>query len=252
MVSKVADMLVMKAQTEIEIANCTTCPAAPGLDLNSDETNKALWSRVMAWTGKKYDSDVSGWDFNVSEWLMKLDAETLIKMAGAPDGCAFSNYIRNRAIVQSRKVYATSDGRMFVVPRGGIVVTGANDTAAGNTRKRNLIAYLVGCEDTLAYGDDHVGTHDNKDLMVTKMTELGFRVSDLHCVDDDNTFEFCSARFSERGAEPVNLTKGLKNLLNVDWQVDGPAQLAQFMHQYRHSDKLDWAKMVLTASGWMP
>jgi len=251
MVTSAATQVVMGKQMKHEIANAEICPSGPGLDLTKDESCISLWNRVMPSTSgwrNVVSSDAKGWDFGVSEELMFEKAELVIALADAAEDSAYAKYVRNSATIASRSVYATSDGRMFVLKGNGVVLTGDADTSAGNSWMRNLLAIYSGCDNTISMGDDNICDHPDPETMVKKFREYGVRLTDVVSCREKGEFEFCSAYFTATGARPVNLVKGLKNLLNAKHSEE---LLVQFREQYRHSPDLAWAETVLTASGWM-
>lgn len=247
-VQSIANQYMTTPQNKEEIRNAEDCPSVPGLDLDSDEAADNIFSRVFKGMKNPISSDVSGWDFSVSKWMLDLDAEARIRLAGVENDSPFAWFARNKALCEARKICVSSHGVMFELPEG-VVVTGSDDTASTNSRIRNMVSILAGATNTFSMGDDNVTDHPNLDEYKDKMLSMGFRLTDVKRCNRLEGVEFCSRYFFSERAVPLDssLCKGLKNLLNKPPNAE---MMLMFKYQYRHSPLFGWALGILAGAGW--
>lgn len=248
-VDEIIERLLCSTQNEAEIDQWDTCPSKPGIGFSDAQTIRFVESTKDKFRGKQMsEADVSAWDWCVQEWMLDAEAELRIKLCNAPPESAFARILRNRIKCLGRSVIVTSDGVLFEQTEYGIMKSGSYLTSSSNSRMRNLVAHLVGADDSVAMGDDSL--EETVDGAQEKYLAFGINVKFYKNVR--GKFEFCSNAYDLTVDPPVavpqNFEKGFYRLLS------GPASLellVQFLHEYRHLDNLEEVKALILESGWI-
>lgn len=233
---QVVERLLFQVQNEMEIDNWETCPSKPGIGLSLDEQASSLYNSVSGRLAGAESDDIEGWDFNVKEWQMRLEARARVALARASARSIFGRIVRARLWCLSRSVFVTSAGKMWYQTVAGWMKSGCYITSSGNSRMRVVLAWVIGCLWCIAMGDDSV--HHIAPGGFEKCQELGFRIkASRPCAD--GSFEFCSHVF-KRGpggvvAQPLNWAKSAFRLLDGK---PSAMKLEQFKFEYRHSPEL--------------
>jgi hypothetical protein len=229
--SEIVERLLCHVQNEAEIDRWVDCPSKPGIGLSLDEQAKALFSSVSPFLESAAEADVSGWDWSVKWWMFEMEAEARILLCGAAPTSSFARILRNRIWCLARSVFATSDGKLFKQSVPGVMKSGSYLTSSSNSRMRVMVAYLIGASWAIAMGDDSLETWTPN--AVERYKSLGIKVKMFRRCGD--SFEFCSHRFVDGVAIPLNWAKGLFRLLSAPLDAE---RVEQFKFEYRHSPRI--------------
>lgn len=244
MIDEAIDRLLLKKQLKTEVDNWHKLPAVNGIGF-TDEMNKLMWNNVKDKLHNACDSDVSGWDWCVNEWMLKYKVELELLLIESPTDSCFRVLLENRQECQNDAVIALSDGRLFKLRHKGVVKSGSLDTGAGNGKMRDLTARLAGARWSFSNGDDNVCEY------VPNLREtwesLGLRVKHIN-KSDGKSFEFCSHRYEDGVARPVNAKKALLNLVNKRYSDFALFQYSQV--DFRNAPDLEYCLGLLSRSGW--
>jgi hypothetical protein len=223
------ERLLCHVQNEHEIDTWTTCPSKPGIGLSSDEQSKALFESVLPELATAAEADVTGWDWSVKWWMFQLDIAARILLCGAKAKSSFAKVLHARVWCLARSVFSTSDGRLFKQTVPGVMKSGSYLTSSTNSRMRVMLAYLIGALWAIAMGDDSLETFTEG--AVAAYARYGIKVKMFNRCGIDS-FEFCSHRFKNGIAVPLNWAKGLYRLLSAVPELD---RVEQFSDEYRHA-----------------
>jgi hypothetical protein len=194
-VDQLIERLLCSNQNKVEINRWRTCPSKPGMGLHDDGLQELYDEVVSAQKSglRLAETDISGWDWNVKDWLLSLDAELRADLYHAPEGSALRHLLWFRGFAVARKVFCLSDGTLFEQTVPGIQASGSYNTSSSNSRMRIILAYLVGCAWAIAMGDDDV--EEAVDGAAAKYVDLGFQVKDYKVLGKIGWFDFCSTSF---------------------------------------------------------
>lgn len=207
---KVIEMLLSRHICKLEIQNWRTIPSKPGIGFDEDD-NEEVAADIL---NSEYDmraSDVKGWDWNVKQWQIIDEAESLIKLANKSSSI-WEHLLRCKAILESESVYQFSDGTLVAPTFPGIVNSGKLRTSRGNSWMRVRIADLVGSRKTIAAGDDAVESYVPDATEKYRTLGINLKVYDLV----KSNFEFCSRMYSKQGSYALNKEKMIMNLLHQE------------------------------------
>lgn len=242
---EIIERIIAENQNNKEIDNWKTIPSMPGISLSDDASCVFFRDRVRTTIPNLAEADVSAWDWSLSEWMFRWDAERRCQLMGLPSGSPLSNLVHNRAICLSRKVFSLSDGRLFSqgMKCYGVMPSGSYLTSSTNSAIRVMLGWLAGAEVVYAMGDDSL------ESFVASAPEtyarFGIRLKMYKCVNGD--FEFCSHLFTSSCAIPLSWAKTTFRLLSQT-----PSQ--EFLHQFRmvlrHAPQLPDIENLLDFSGW--
>lgn len=233
---QVIDRMVFGLQNNLEIDNWFRLPSKPGLGLD-DSGLRILSSgfEEMLRRGPLQSTDVSGWDWSVQEWEMKIDLRTRQLLAGVHSGDLLYHLMSVRSYAAARKVFVLPDGSMFAQTRPGVQPSGWYCTSSTNSRMRVAARLAVVGADSedgmrvVAMGDDAVeGALADEHL--DSYRELGHVVKGASVFTALDGVEFCSHKFTPDGlAHPVNKDKTLFRFFShpptSDQYLDWYAQL---------------------------
>lgn len=243
---KMIEMLLSRHVCKLEIQNWKTIPSKPGIGFTL-ESNQSVYDDV---TKSGYDmsyADISGWDWNVKEWQIKDEAESLIKLSNQISP-VWEHLLRAKAILESQSIYQFSDGNMVMPLFKGIVNSGKLRTSRGNSWMRVRIADLIGSRKTIAAGDDSV--ENTVPNAISKYLSYGIRCKEYEPVHD--TFEFCSRIYGNGFSYPVNKAKMVMNLLhnNPSNFIEYKLLMIGFEDEMRDHPDYDKVLRQLESVGW--
>nr|UHS71607.1 MAG: putative RNA-dependent RNA polymerase [Barnaviridae sp.] len=194
-VDQLIERVLCAKQNKAEIRRWKTCPSKPGMGLH-DEGLRELFAEVcdaFSTHEKLAETDISGWDWSVKDWLLGFDAELRTELYHAPITSALAHLLWFRGYAVARKVFCLSNGQLFEQRVPGIQASGSYNTSSSNSRMRIVLAYLIGCRWAIAMGDDDV--EDFVDGADPAYQRLGFAVKDYKVLDTRGWFNFCSTSF---------------------------------------------------------
>nr|WRQ64924.1 RNA-dependent RNA polymerase [Sobelivirales sp.] len=251
----VLDQLVERVlngpQNREEIRLWESIPSKPGLGLH-DEGLKSLEDQIRS-IPHAASSDVSGFDWSVSQWMLDWDAEVRGQLSAA--GC-LSHMFLVRATCLGLSRFVFSDGVRWDQVTPGIQKSGSYNTSSTNSRLRVMLMWLTGIMlgydgGGIAMGDDAVETlRESESAMTDAYALLGFRLKE---VSRGGALEFCAYSFDLAGRfEPVRWHKMLASMLATSPRDDEHRRelLVALQYELRHSPHSDRAFAVLHASGW--
>lgn len=226
---EVVERLLFETQNNREIDSWLECPSKPGLGLAKDEQAQALHASLSKHLDEAAESDVSGWDWCVKDWMLAVDAETRVRLARGA-GALYARLVHNRMWCLAHSVFALSDGRLIAQMRPGIMKSGSYVTSSTNSRMRVALALLSGAKWAIAMGDDCIEQwHEGA---AAAYARWGIKVKVFQRVTE-RSFEFCSHKFTPGGlAIFLNMNKAVFRLLSHAPDSD---RLAQFVEITRHS-----------------
>lgn len=246
-VDEVITRLLCNTQNKADNDACyRDCGTAAGWNFADDINAGICHASLRGWLSEAATNDMSGWDWTVRDWCFKVDKEVRRRLCGASIGSAFDRILTNLYICLCKKAYVTGDGKIYCNEYPGVQASGSPNTTNSNSRIRNAVSYLIGCRNTKSMGDDNISTH--VEGYVEKAKEYGFRVTDYKPVRDGE-FEFCSHLFTPEKAIPLNIYKGLGNLLLKGYSN---MEFDQFKREYRHSPDLGVCLDIVDRSGYFP
>lgn len=251
----VVDQLVERVlngpQNREEIRNWEVIPSKPGMGLH-DEGLESLEKQIKGFGEYAVSSDISGFDWSVSQWALDWDARVRAELCGAG---ALSHMFLIRATCLGLSRFVFSDGEVWdqVVP--GIQKSGSYNTSSTNSRIRVLLAWLVGVccryeSRCIAMGDDCVElAKASPSELVDTYGQFGFALKEV----SRWPLEFCAYQFDlEGGFIPVRWHKMLASVLATAPRDAAHANelLVALSYELRHSPQADRALQIISASGW--
>lgn len=231
-VDQILERLLTSDQNKKEIANWMSIPSAPGLGFD-DQSLDLLYKMILekSSSGNLAEADVTGWDWSVQEWELLHEAHMRSQLGS--HNKLVTKLIHNRFLCVSRSVYAMPSGRLLVLRRPGVQLSGTYCTSSTNSRLRVLVAYLIGAGFAYAMGDDSCEGYVED--ATEKYAKLGHPLKMY--VRRQDEFEFCSLLFTPKGAWPVDGTKTLFRILEQKHIT--PELLQQFRNDMRNSPRLE-------------
>lgn len=167
LVDQIIERLLFSPQNKVEIAHWDECPSKPGMGFSESQTD-ALFTQVETLVNETgcYPrcSDMSGWDWSVTEEDYEFDRDFRLSQCDDPDP-TFRLVVFWRFLCLSRSVLMFSDGRLIAQVPGfyGIMKSGSFNTSSSNSRIRVAQARLAGAKAAFAMGDDCVEFHSDFD-----------------------------------------------------------------------------------------
>jgi hypothetical protein len=232
-IDEVIERLLCSVQNDAEIAEWVTCPSKPGIGLSLDEQTKVIYDELEPLLGNAEEMDVTGWDWSVKWWMLNLDVRCRIRLARAPPTSSFAKILHARMWCMARSLFISSDGKCFKQTVPGIMKSGSYLTSSTNSKMRVLLAYLAGAEWAVALGDDSVEDHAEGNLAIYERFGIPIKHSRPCGL---NSFEFCSHRFVDGVAIPLNWDKGLFRLFSARPEIE---RAMQFVEEFRHAPELE-------------
>lgn len=258
-------MLLCNDQNKKEIEEWDTIPSQCGIGFSDDKIQMFLNGVRKAFPdGKIKESDVSGWDFGVKPHDYDFDIFRRTLLNGG-------HFTKWRRIIEAhyycmqRMLVALSDGSLYAQVYPGIMKSGWANTSASNSAKRFGAALLArwrvlgslgdvmqgGGSKTM--GDDSVEKPFAKlDAAKQAYESIGKNIKAIKLTTVDD-FEFCSMRWVNGTAYPLNEDKQLFNLLHYKPkdQQELDERAAQFSHEFRNSPNVGKLTALILASGWL-
>lgn len=242
LVDQLIDRILYGSQNEKEILNYTSHPSKPGMGLHDEGIQKLLQGIQEAKNTipgfQLADADFSAWDWSVAGWEIMLDAEVRIRLYGLCDDDPVSRAIRNRHWCVANAVFVDSEGVMYAQKIPGIMKSGWYNTSSTNSRIVTNIAKSSNF-DILPWnnsmGDDLLMQH--VDNFAVHAARYGHIVKMYNKVETDD-FEFCSHRFVNGTAYPLNVGKMIYKLLTnkTKSELERMALFEQFLFNIRHRE----------------
>lgn len=245
-VDKIVEMLVCDHLYKLEIRSWRDIPSKPGIGF-SPEDNEAVYRDIHDSGLFMAESDISGWDWSVKEWMICDEARAVVKLCENPSRC-WETLIAVNAILESASIYQFSDGMMVSPTFTGIVNSGKQKTSRGNSFMRVRLADLIGSRKTIAAGDDCVESFVAG--AKERYNELGITCKNYTPIE--SSFEFCSRVYSRNGSYPVNAAKMIMNILHTtpksveEWRM----YMIGFVDQLSCHPKYDAISGLLKAVGY--
>lgn len=238
LVDELVERILCGVQNKTEISNFLGIPSKPGVGFSQDPQIKAFLDTMRMFIDGGADSDVSGWDWCMSMWMLMLDAEIRIALNGS-EGTQYARILRNRMICLGLSLFVLSDGSVYQQTTPGVMKSGSYLTSSTNSRVRWFLAMLIGADWAITAGDDCF--EEYIDDAVAKYLELGIRIK-TYKRSVDGYFEFCSNKLGHGSAIPLNWMKGLFRVLHSEYSLE---RFEQFKSEFRHSPMLEHCLQVL-------
>lgn len=235
LVDQIIERLLFKEQNKCEIANFIDYPSMPGMGLTQSDASR-VWNKVSALSGGDLSSaaegDVSGFDWSVQEWELRLDGEIRIALMGVEEDGIVARMVRNRVSAVVNCVLASSQGKLFTVNVRGLQLSGSYNTSSTNSRIRYFMALRVGASWAITMGDDCLEEYREGALELYKLHGHPLREYNK-CT---STFNFCSQIFEDPGTSyPADGTKTLYRLLCQEQDDEFVMKLEQFVREMKYS-----------------
>lgn len=247
-IDQMVERVLCNRQNEAEIEAWATCPSKPGMGLD-DKGLQALINNVRAFK-RPVQTDVSGFDWAVKEWMLNLDCEARIRLADG--GPQYRRLIKNRYWCLSNAVFVLSDGRVFQQIKPGVQKSGSYNTSSTNSRMRWFLSRLAGADGAMAMGDDCV--EEFSEHAEERYKELGIPLKEYLETNLVAGVGFCGQVLREEvgRCEPERWLKLVANLLNTKPRDElHRRELISALHfELRHSSKLPIALDIIVCSGW--
>lgn len=238
LVDKMIEMLISRHLCKLEIQNWRDIPSKPGIGF-SEQDNRSVYEDVTFSPFEMMYADVSGWDMSVKDWMIRDEADVIVKLCDNPSP-VWEHLLRMKAILESESIFQFSDGELVVTNFKGIVNSGKQRTSRGNSFIRVRLADLVGSRKTLAAGDDTV--ESKAEDAYNKYASFGITLKEYEPVTD--SFEFCSHKYTPTGAYALNAEKMVMNLLHQNPTTPMEMRLSLIGFRDELSSRPDFASIV--------
>lgn len=238
-------------QNKAEIANWATCPSKPGLGLHDDGLETII--NEMKKYSDPVETDVSGWDWSVKQWMLDADALCRTLLAGSQPGSKYYDLLRSRAAMLGKSLFIQSDGTVWKQIIAGIMKSGSGWTSSSNSRIRAFLAFCAGVMRAMAMGDDALEEYLAQAKRIYE--EYGLMIKDYKRSSlKDGGIEFCSIKFRDTVelSAPVKWAKLLGTLLQKTPRstLHQEELMVAFRYDMRHSPFLEQACRLIVQSGW--
>lgn len=250
LIDQLVERVVGRLQNASEINCWSQIPSKVGLGLD-DHGVRVLWEEVKAQASHRNVaySDMKGWDWSVQSWEFDNEVMSRLVLNGSQLDSLYGRILTNRMYCLSLSVFATSDGELIAQATRGVMKSGSYWTSSTNSRMRNMAAWLIGAEWSMAQGDDAV-EHLVHDAFV-KYHKLGHNLKDLVQVKEplkECGFEFCSTWMTQGIGYPVTWWKILYRLLHK--RPGDDVALSEAVELLRHHPDLKGFRSLLVRAGW--
>lgn len=250
-IDQMVERVLCGDQNEAEIAVWSTIPSKPGLSL-ADEGLTLLVGNLQDFD-HAVETDVSGWDWSVKQWMLDADALCRTLLAEQDVGGVYHRALSNRMRLLGQAVLVLSDGHVWIQRTPGIMKSGSYLTSSSNSRMRVLVGYAAGAAKIMANGDDAVeeaAENASEEYRAYGLLVKEYKEVSLH----GDGIEFCSVLFRPQVEQCVYKRHGklLGGLLQKTPRdaLHEAELLAGLRFELRHSDKLDAILDLITQSGW--
>lgn len=245
LVDQLVERVINSAQNKLEILSWQHIPSKPGMGL--DDESLASLERQIKSMKNPLSSDVSGFDWSVSQEWLDFDARVRQQLTCEP----FDLHLK-RSWCLGNSLLVFSDGVVWKQTLPGVQKSGSYNTSSTNSRIRAALAREVaarvdGVGACIAMGDDAVEDSAIQELAPIYL-EYGFRLKEV-----SRDIEFCAYAFNLKGGfEPVRWHKMLANLLWTQPRNSEHANelLCALRYELRHSPHSQRAECVIAAVNW--
>lgn len=235
---QVIERFLCAGQNRTEIDNWETIPSKPGMGLD-DESLDSLRADMKSYVNP-VDTDISGWDWAVPGWLMLLEAQVRVALAGCKPGSTYARLLVNRVMCLSLSLMVFSDGTIWEQVVRGIQKSGSYNTSSSNSRMRVLLAYMAGAARACAMGDDCFEEYcEGAAAFYSRHVPVK---AYKPAKESDGRMEFCSVMFNlGEDGEPYSSTREVRQLATLLWKTpmrhaDAEELIAAFCNDARHSN----------------
>lgn len=215
-IDEFVDRFLFQQTIKDEMLQWPHLPVKPGISFDPDGAE--AYANKIRKEGRILKTDIQAWDWSQKRWCFKIYAFYAIHRYrficvrhGLPALPMIEHLIRMRLFLISRKVYALSDGRLFVGENDGVLPSGCFITSNYNSTVRVLVGKVAGARWINAQGDDANEDADEHALRISNYEGLGFLVKDI-AIEPSSCFHFCSHLYVDTGTDgyicwPVNVDK---------------------------------------------
>ncbi len=249
-IDQMVERVLCGDQNLIEIENWSTIPSKPGLGL--DDAGLSILINNLADFKDPVETDVSGWDWSVKQWMLDADALCRSLLGGCAPNSHYHKMLRLRAALLGRSVLVLSSGEVWVQDVPGIMKSGSYLTSATNSKMRVIVGYCAGTGKIQAAGDDAVEEWCRR--AAERYKEFGLLVKEYKRSTLSTGIEFCSIIFKEtvRQCAPARWAKVLGTMLqklprNFLHQQE---LLTSLRYDLRNSTQLSTVLDLVMQSGW--
>jgi len=200
---QIVERVLFENLNDLEIAAWKHIPSAPGIGLSLDDDVKSFIERVKTQSGGLQNvaqSDMSGWDWSVTEWELLLEARCRLALMRVNPEHFVARVIMNRTRCLANSVFVTPDYELITQTKPGVMKSGSYVTSSANSRIRVFNAWLVGARWAIAMGDDCL--EEFVPGAVDKYKLYGHICKQYERAGE--TFEFCSQVFDKDKCRPVD------------------------------------------------
>jgi hypothetical protein len=237
-----SDRFLFQQTIKDEMLQWPHIPVKPGISF--DPTGASAYALPLRKVGEVLKTDIQAWDWSQKTWCFEMYAFYAIQRYRficarhrEPALPMIEHLIRMRLFLISRKVYALSDGRLFVGEIDGVLPSGCFITSNYNSTVRVLVGRVAGARWINAQGDDANEDAKDHELRITRYESFGFLVKDI-AIEPSSCFHFCSHLYVDTGTEgyicwPVNLTKMIYRTLSEPYYGDDDPRTFERMASLR-------------------
>nr|WPR18461.1 MAG: protease polymerase P70 [Chemarfal virus 200] len=253
LVDQLVERVLNSAQNRAEIGAWERCASKPGMGLHDE--GLASLRRTFEAFKTPTSSDISGFDWSVDWWALRLDAKIRADLSRVSELA-----LVNRAWCLAMSLIVFSDGVMWAQWLPGIQKSGSYNTSSTNSRIRVALAVLVALRAgrpveslvglVMAMGDDAVEDCPSLEGFVEAYQALGFELKEV----SQSPIEFCAYSYTPNTHAPVRWHKMLATLLRdvPATQSHADTLLEAFSYEMRHSPMLQESLAIIAAVGWGP
>jgi hypothetical protein len=197
LVDNIIERLLFSKQNKSEIAMHEFIPFKPGMGLH-DEGQSSLysWFKGLEKDFELCSTDVSGWDWSVTDYLLDADLAYRKRFTG---GCeSWYQLAKTRFECLKYKVFQLPSGEMYTQNIPGIQASGSYLTSSSNSHMRYILSILVQLElgvdeecnaEGCQMGDDALERYLEGLLEMYRL--FGFTVKGVEIMPP-GVFSFCS------------------------------------------------------------
>lgn len=234
LIDELVGRVIFSNQDTMDKLNYLTQPSKAGLGFTDKQVLDFLEN--LPNFDEMVSSDVSFWDWSVTDWLFQADAEARIRISDPKEvHKLWCNAVRSYAYAESHKVFVTSDGKLYSQMIAGIVPSGSVITSSRNSRMRVILSYIVGSKTCVANGDDAL-----EDFVADAQSiyaKYGFKVKVYDKVID-NKFEF-SGHIYDTHSKFCYAQNTAKIMINLCQQTTIAGYYRQFLDNINHHPDAD-------------
>jgi hypothetical protein len=254
LIDNVIARLLSESQNLAEKSIWDTIPCKGGLGLDDEGlvkiNNSVLRGAVRTAIA---EADIKGWDFSFQPDDFRQDLNRR-KYLNNSYGTTWAKIAENHWHCMALKVFALSDGSLFMQLKPGIMPSGWYNTTSTNTSARAMNAYTVAIREGaipwgIFMGDD--GVESFVENAKEHYYSLG-KTCNMYSRVSHKNFEFCSTRFDGNLGYPLNVDKQLNNMFRALPQTypDTVARYFQFEREFRNHPHKENLVSLVNRSGW--